>query len=126
MIADAEVGYVKDMEMWELGNMVYLAVATTYKMPKSKVGEVLEIIGINNEHLLLFYQIQLYKMDVSAEETIWEDAGKIEAEGGEDLGPVSSLEVVKFTDSTGNPGGEVIEKVHLFAGRFVNGDIVFK
>ena len=44
------MGYVKDMEMWELGNMVYLAVATTYKMPKSKVGEVLEIIGINNAH----------------------------------------------------------------------------
>merc|ERR1719318_454525 len=54
----AEVGYVKDMKMWELGNMVYLAVATTYNMPKSK--------------------IQLFKMDVTAEETSWEDGGKIE------------------------------------------------
>ena len=57
-------------------------------------------------------------MDVSAEETSWEEAGKIEFEGGEDLGPVSSLEVVKFTDRTENPDGEVIEKVHLFAGRY--------
>ena len=58
-------------------------------------------------------------MDVTAEETIWEDAGKIEAEDGEDLGPVSSLEVVKFTDRTDNPDGAIVEKVHLFAGRFV-------
>ena len=59
-------------------------------------------------------------MDVSAEETSWEDGGKIEAEGGEDLGPVSSLEVVKFTDSTWNIYEEVIaiERVHLFAGRY--------
>ena len=41
----AEVGYVVDMEMWELGNMVYLAVATTYNMPKSKVGEGIAFIA---------------------------------------------------------------------------------
>ena len=32
-------------EMWELGNMVYLAVATTYNMPKSKVGEGMAFIA---------------------------------------------------------------------------------
>ena len=64
-------------KMWELGNMVYLVVATTYKMPKFKVGEGLKMIGIHNVYLL-FYQIQLYKMDVTAEETTWEDACKID------------------------------------------------
>ena len=68
---------MKDVKMWELGNMVYLVVATTYKMPKFKVGEGLKMIGIHNVYLL-FYQIQLYKMDVTAEETTWEDACKID------------------------------------------------
>ena len=53
MIDDAEVGYVKDMEMWELGNMVYLAVATTYKMPKSKVGEGLATFERNIVNVIL-------------------------------------------------------------------------
>ena len=62
-------------------------------------------------------------MDVTAEEITWEDAGKIVVDGG--VGPVSSLEVVKFTDRTENPDGAIIEKVHLFAGRFVDGAFVF-
>ena len=53
LISDAEVGYVKDMEMWKLGNMVYLAVATTYKMPMSKVGEGLAL-GTCTFHNLYF------------------------------------------------------------------------
>ena len=81
--------------MWKLGNMVYLVVATTYKMPKSKVGERLKISGIHNLYLL-FYQIQV----------------------GVTSGCNSRSDHLEDAE-------EGIEKVHLFADRFVDGAFVF-
>eukprot|EP00092_Neocalanus_flemingeri_P041324 GFUD01044997.1.p1 GENE.GFUD01044997.1~~GFUD01044997.1.p1 ORF type:complete len:2578 (+),score=536.89 GFUD01044997.1:946-7734(+) len=99
----ATVGYVAEAEMWELGQTVYLAVASTYNAANIKP------------------YVQLYKMDISpgASDMVWVAAGKIVSEDNVDIGPVMRLKAVKFTDFTGNQDSLVMERVHLFAGRSV-------
>ena len=67
--------------------------------------------------IILFLQVQLCKVDIAADPVVWEDAGQIEYEEGVNIGPVVTLEAMKFTDNTGDEDGSVLEKVCLYAGR---------
>ena len=82
------MGYVADAVMWELGDSVFLAVASVYRELK----------------------VQLYRLNLDT--MTWSDSGRLQARAGLDFSQVHKLAVVKFYEK-----GGLTEKVHLFVAR---------
>ena len=82
------MGFIADAVMWELGDSVFLAVASVLREVK----------------------VQLYRLDLLT--GAWSDAGSLRPQAGLDFSHVHKLRVVKFFAEDGQS-----ERVHLFIAR---------